>query len=83
MEVEEDLDMQGEEEEVNVKIEKDIPREEEECKGVKDEEGIYSKEEEEEEEDGMDIKEEEEEDIVIKEEEVVDIEEEVSLESTM
>ena len=62
MKVEEDVDMQGEEGEVNVKIEKVIGSEEEECIGIKDEEGIYSEEEEEE----LDIKEEE--DVVIKEE---------------
>jgi len=82
MEVEEDMDMQGEEEEVNVKTEKGIRSEEEECIGVKVEEGIYSGEEEEEEV-GVDIKEEEWEDIFIKEEEGVDIKEEVSLESTV
>jgi len=48
MKVEEDLDMQREEEEVNVKAEKRIGSEEEECIGIKDEEGIYSEEEEEE-----------------------------------
>ena len=48
MKVEEDLDMQREEEEVNVKAEKVIGSEEEECIGIKDEEGIYSEEEEEE-----------------------------------
>ena len=69
MEVEEDMDMQGEEEEVNVKTEKGIGSEEEECIGVKEEEGIYSEMEEE-------VKEEE--DIAIKEEEDVGIKEEVS-----
>ena len=82
MEVEEDLDMQKEEEEVNVKTEKGIGIEEEECISVKDEEGIYSAEEEEG-EDGTDIKEEEVEDMVIKAEEGVDIKEEVSLEGTV
>jgi hypothetical protein len=53
--VEEDLDMQGEEGEVNVKTEKDIGSEEEECIGTKDEEGMYSEEEGEE---VVDIKEE-------------------------
>jgi len=50
MKVEEEGDMQGEEGEVNVKTEKVIASEEEECIGVKDEEGIYSEEEEEKEE---------------------------------
>jgi len=81
MKVEEDVDMQEEEEEVNVKTEKGIGSEEEECIGVKDEEVIYSGEEEE--EDVIDTKEEELEDIVIKEEEGVDIKEEVSLEGTV
>ena len=62
MKVEEDVDMQGDEEEVNVKTEKDIGCEEEECIVVKDEEGIYSEEEKE----NTDIKEEE--DVGIKEE---------------
>ena len=68
---EEDLDMQGEEEEkeVTVKTEKDICSEEEDCIGVKDEEGRYS--------------EGEEEDVNTKEEEDVDIKEEVSLEDTV
>jgi hypothetical protein len=56
LKVEEDLDMQEEEGEVNVKIEKGIGSEEEECRGIKDEEGIYSEEEGEEED--VDIKEE-------------------------
>ena len=81
MKVEEDLDMQEEEEEVNVKIEKGIVNEEEEYMIIKDEEVRYS--EEEEEEDGIDIKEEEGEDVVIKEEEGVDIKEEVSIEGTV
>ena len=50
MKVEEDVDMQGDEEEVNVKAEKDIRCEEEECIVVKDEE---------EKEENIDIKEEE------------------------
>jgi len=75
MEVEEDLDMQGEEEKVNVKTEKGIGSEEDKCIGVKDEEGIYSEMEEEEEE--------KEEDIAIKEEEDVGMKEEVSLEGTV
>ena len=54
--VEEDLDMQEEKGEVNVKTEKGIGNEEEECIGIKDEEGIYS--EEEEKEVDVDIKEE-------------------------
>ena len=65
MKVEEDVDMQGEEGEVNVKTEEGVGSEEEECIGVK-EEGIYSEEE-------------EEKDICIKEEEDVGIKEEVSL----
>ena len=66
--VEGDLDMQGEEGEVNVKTEKDIGSEEEECIGIKDEEGMYS--------------EEEEEDVDIKEEDV-DVKEEVSVQDTV
>ena len=66
--VEGDLDMQGEEGELNVKTEKDIGSEEEECIGIKDEEGMYS--------------EEAEEDVDIKEEDV-DIKEEVSVEDTV
>ena len=46
MKFEEDVDMQGEEWEVNVKTEKGIGSEEEECTGIKVEEGIYSEEEE-------------------------------------
>ena len=82
MKVEEDLVMQEEEEEVNVKTEKCIGGEEDEYIGIKDEEVRYSNEEEAE-EDGIDIKEEEWEDIVIKEEEGVEIKEEVSLEGTV
>jgi hypothetical protein len=67
--VEEDLDMQEEEGEVNVKAEKGIGSEEEEGAGIKDEEGIYS--------------EEEEKDVDIKEEEDVDTREEVSVEDTV
>ena len=48
MNVEEDVDMQGEEGEVIVKTEKGIGSEEEDCKVIKDEEGMYSEEEEEE-----------------------------------
>jgi len=48
MKAEEDFEMQGEEGEVNVKTEKGIGCEEEECIDIKDEEGIYSEEEEEE-----------------------------------
>jgi len=70
MEVEEDVEIQGEEWEVNVKTEKGIGSEEEECIGIKDEEGIYSEEE-------------EEEVIHIKEEEDVGIIEEVSLQGTV
>ena len=68
MKAEEDVDMQGEEGEVNVKTEKVIGCEEEECIGIKDEVGIYS---------------EEEEVIHIKEEEDIIIKEEVSLKCTM
>jgi len=57
MNVEEDFDMQVEEGEVNVKTEKGIGSEEEECIAIKDEEDIYSEEEEEVED--IDIKEEE------------------------
>ena len=67
--VEEDLDMQEEEGEVNVKREKDIGSDEEECIGTKDDEGMYSEEE-------------EEEDVYIKEEDV-DMKEEVSVEDTV
>ena len=62
MKFEDDVDMQGDEEEVNVKTEKDIDCEEEECIVVKDEDGIYSEEE----KYKTDIKEEE--DVGIKEE---------------
>jgi len=58
MKVEDDLDMQEEEEEVNVKAEKGIGSEEEECIGVKDEQGVYSEEVEEEQEEDVGIKEE-------------------------
>ena len=71
MKVEEDFDTQEEEEEVNVKTEKGIGGEEDECIGIKDEE------------DGIDIKEEEGEDIFIEEEECVDIKKEVSLVGTV
>ena len=54
--VEEDLDMQGEEGEVNVKTEKGIGSEEEECIGIKDEEEVEGEE-------VIDIKEEEDEGI--------------------
>jgi len=67
--VEEDLDLQVEE--VNVKTEKDIASEEEECIGIKDEKGTNSEEEE------------EVEDIHIKLEEDVGIKEEVSLQGTV
>ena len=69
MKVEEDVDMQVEEGEVNVKIEKDI--------GIKYE-GIYGEEK----EDWEDIVIKEE-DIQIKEEEDIGIKEEVSLEDTV
>ena len=45
MKVEEDVDMQGEEGELNVKTEKGIGSEEEECIDIKDEEVLYSEEE--------------------------------------
>ena len=91
--VEEDLDMQEEKEEVNVKTEIDIGSEEEKCMGIKVEEGTYSEEEGEEkkdiytkEEEHLDIKEEfvdiKEEFVDIKEE-FVDIKEEVSIEDTV
>ena len=70
MKVEEDVDMQREVGEVNVKTEKGIASEEEECIDIKDEEFIYSDEE-------------EEEDINIKEEEDLGIKEGVSLEGTV
>jgi len=79
MKVEEDLDMQVGEKEVNVKTEKGVVSEEEECIGIKDEEDIYSEEEVKEEH--IDIKEEE--DIDIKEDEYVRIKEEVSLQGTV
>ena len=56
---EEDLDMQGTEEEVTVKTEKDICSEEEDCIGVEDEEGRYSEVEE------QDVNTKEEEDVFI------------------
>ena len=68
--VEEDLDMQVEEEEGNVKTEKGVGSEEEECIGIEEEEGLYSEEE-------------EEVDIDTKEEQDVGIKEEVSLEGTV
>ena len=68
--VEEDMDMQEEEGEVNVRTEKGIGSVEEECIGIKHEEGVYSEEE-------------EKEDVDRKEEEDVDIKEEVSLEDTV
>jgi len=68
MNVEEDLDMQVERREVNVKTEKGIDSEEDECIAIKEEEAIYSDEEK---------------DIDVKEEEDVGIKEEVSLESTV
>jgi len=71
MKVVEDLDMHVEEGEVKMQSVKGIGSEEEECVGVKDEEGIYSE------------MEQEEEDIAINEEEDVGREEEVSLEGTV
>jgi len=59
---EKDIDMQEEEEEMNVKTEKGIGSEEEECKNINDNGGLYSEEEMED----IDIKEEK--DVVIKEE---------------
>ena len=69
--VEEHVDIKEEEEEVNVKTEKIIGSEEEECIDIKDEDGIYGE-----------VKEEEE-DMDTQEEENVDIEEEVSCEGTV
>ena len=69
--VEGDLDMQVEEEEFNMKTEKGLGSEEEECIGINDEEDIYSEEE---------VKEE---DIDIKDVEDIDIKEEVSLEASV
>ena len=72
MKVEEDFELEGAEGEVNVKTEKVVGCEEEECIDIKDEESMYSEEEEEEEEE-----------IDIKEEEDVGIKEEVRLERTV
>ena len=69
MKFDEEFEMQGVEGEVNVKTEKGIGCEEEECIDIKDEEGIYSEEK-------------EEEDIDIKVEEDVGIKEEVSVDGT-
>ena len=71
--VEEHVDVkeEEEEEEVNVKTEKVIGTEEEECIDIKDEDGIYGE-----------VKEEEE-DMDTQEEENVDMEEEVSCEDTV
>jgi len=71
MKVEGDFEMQGEEGEVTVKLEKVIDSEEEKCISIKDVEAIYSEEEEEEEY------------IEIKKEEDVGIIEEVSLQGTV
>ena len=68
MKAEEDVDMQGEEGEVNVKTEKGIGCEEEECIGVKDEDGVCC---------------EEELYIDVKEEEDVGLKEEVSIRGTV
>jgi hypothetical protein len=70
MKIEKGFDMQEVEGEVNVKTEKDIGSEEEECIGIEDEGGMYSEEEEREE--YIDTKGED-----------VDIKEEVSLENTI
>ena len=78
MKVERDLNMQVEEKEVNVKTEKGVGSEEEECIGIKYED-MYSEEEVKEEH--MDIKEEE--DTDIEKEEYVRMKEEVSLEGTV
>ena len=69
--VEEDIHMQEEEEEVNVKTEKGMGSEEGECIDIKDEEGIHSEEEQEEWKD------------IDSQEEDVDIKEEVSFEYTV
>ena len=74
MKVEKDFEMQGEEGEVNVKTEKGIASEEEECMGIKDEEVVYSEKEDEEEE---------EDNVLIKEEEDIGIKEEVRFQGTM
>jgi len=71
MKVEEDVDMQVEEGEVNVKTEKGIGCEEEECISIKDE--IINSE----------VEEKEEEYMYIKEEEDVGFKEEVSLQRTV
>ena len=78
MKVEEDFDMEVEEEKVNVKTEKGVGSEEEECTGIKDE-GMYSEAEVKEEH--IDIKEKE--NIDLKEEDYVRIKGEVSLEGTV
>ena len=70
--VEEHTDIKGEEEELNVKTEKVIGSEVEECIDIKDKDGIFDEEKEEEEEEDMDTQ----------EEENVDIEE-VSCEDTV
>jgi len=70
MKVEGDLEIQGEEWEVNVQTENGLGSEDEECIGVKVEGGIYGEEE-------------EEEVIHIKEEEDGGIKEEVSLDRTV
>ena len=72
MKVDKDLDMQGEEGEVNVKTEKGIASDRDECISIKEEEGIYSEEEEEEKEY-----------MEIKKEEDIEIKEEVSLHGTV
>jgi hypothetical protein len=79
MKVEEDLEMQVDEEEVNVKTEKSLGSEEEGFTGIKFEEVLYSEEEVKGEHIGI----KEEGDIDIKEEEYIRIKEEVSLEGTV
>jgi len=71
MKAEDDFEMQGEEGEVNVKVENVIDSEEEKCISIKDVDAIYSEEEEEEEY------------IEIKKEEDVGVKEEVSLQGTV
>jgi len=71
MKAEDDFEMQGEEGEVNVKVENVIGSEEEKCISIKDVDAIYSEEEEEEEY------------IEIKKEEDVGVKEEVSLQGTV
>jgi hypothetical protein len=72
LKLEEDLDVEEEEGEVNVKTEKGRGSEEEECIGIKDEEVMYGNEEEEEGKEDIDTKKED-----------ADIKEEVSVEDAI